>query len=260
MQAPGPAGDGRTHVGTLLVSNSLFSEVNCWFCTCNCRMVAINLRGSREHASRCRSSPVLPPSMLSPQPQGQSKGSGVLRPHSSCASEGERESKTVGSPPFPFLARHYVECAECKPQPDPLSPPHLLPPSPRIAPALARAPCRTGCCRLVYAVPEMHGTLWRARQAPLVYQSRGSHRCARGKSIPRRRRFSRRIDRAAGNNCRLVHGTRGTPNGGMWPCAISSTLRTMCAHNLSESEYQVCGCRWGKTAPGPVDAATPAPP
>ena len=130
MQAPGPAGDGRTHVGTLLVSNSLFSEVNCWFCTCNCRMVAINLRGSREHASRCRSSPVLPPSMLSPQPQGQSKGSGVLRPHSSCASEGERESKTVGSPPFPFLARHYVECAECKPQPDPLSPPTFYPPAP----------------------------------------------------------------------------------------------------------------------------------
>ena len=129
MQAPGPAGDGRTHVGTLLVSNSLFSEVNCWFCTCNCRMVAINLRGSREHASRWRSSPVLPPSMLSPQPQGQSKGSGVLRPHNSCASEGERKSKTVGSPPLPTLARQFVECAERKAPTRPSPTPVIVPPS-----------------------------------------------------------------------------------------------------------------------------------
>lgn len=177
MQAPGPAGDGRTHVGTLLVSNSLFSEVNCWFCTCNCRMVAINLRGSREHASRCRSSPVLPPSMLSPQPQGQSKGSGVLRPHSSCASEGERESKTVGSPPFPLLARHYVECAECKPQPDPSPPPPFTPQPPnRTGSGSCALPCWLLSARVCRTRDARHSLACAASPARVPIQGQPSLR------------------------------------------------------------------------------------
>ena len=51
--------------------------------------------------------------MISPQPQGQSKGSGVLRPYCSCASEREHGSMMVRSPPYASRATH-VECAECK--------------------------------------------------------------------------------------------------------------------------------------------------